>query len=613
MPSHARILAAAHRSIRDSIREVRKQVCPQVGMSRSALGYVVDLMEWTIVSFASHVDMDLRCKPNLSASDHQVLLLGHLRHIMSGALLMYAQSDSRLALELAKRCDEGDSSQEMRFLFADKYVRIPAVCSAADAGLLFDPNAAILHCWLGHRLPVESIHFAVIIASVTEYVTSEILELSGHIALRRASLIEINDVKAAIRGDSELQSMYLLFNAARGDSSIADKIPELDSSSSECSDGEDDPELMRAQIKEMNSKLENLEEQNAFNDKKIHSLQTTCREWKDYADELSLKRGALRCKYNDLKEKHVQLRAEYVHQEGLGDVCFKLSSELKDLKKNYASLQRRLNQCCDELRYERADKLKADQARMQLQQDQEQPQSTFLSLMKSDLGMRTKHALIAMLDDVGQFLRPYIVDFFVRRHEELLKEPNLSWPDEIERLKRKDRKGSKSQTLDRSDFEKLSGGKGAWELARVVGLQESHAFKYDGFDTLDIAGIVQLMLCCNGLVESKAIRSAHELRLLRNHLSHKASDQKLPCNVHDIRRFLERLCQNALARYEHIESCSASAHITRAFELLTEVEHMTQPQHEDAEQIVCSVCSVHWCHSDSDRGSCSGSDCDDFD
>lgn len=201
------------------------------------------------------------------------------------------------------------------------------------------------------------------------------------------------------------------------------------------------------------------------------------------------------------------------------------------------------------------------------------------------------------------------MDFFVTRHKEISKKPDLSWPDEIERLQR-NHKGVKSQTLDRSDFEKLSGVSGAWELAKVVGLHESHAFKYDGFDALDISGVVQLMLSCNGLMAAKNIPSVHQIRLLCNHLSHTASDQKLPCNVHDIRRLILRMCKNASARYKQIES-SATTHLTHAFELLTEVEHLAQPQHEDAEQMVC--CIVQCFDSDSDGGSFCGSDCDDFD
>ena len=640
------------RCVRQSVRQVLKQVQPtqpDLGISRSAMDFVVSLMKWTMLSFASRVDMDFRCKTNVSACESESdesLLIGHLKHIMYGELLHYAEIESRKALKLVARFKKKDGQN---YVYKGKYstynLWLPAACSAAEANLQFDPNVAILHCWCVDMLPIESSHFAVIIASVLHYVACEILELSKGFALtrlRRSSskhMIEISDVKTVFRYDAELRGMFLLFNAAQGCVSSCrggsvnffEKIPELESSSSECSEGDGrdgydgiddatdtqfsseflavyrsnedlkkDNQQMRAQIEQMSSKLQILEQANADRDRAINFLRKKCSAEKE-AKEHHLRR----------KETYKQ---KFIQTEIAAFDCF---SELKELKKSHASLWTHYDERCGDvstmfslLQYqkERADKLEAEQAMKQLQQEQEHQTSLFYQRMQSDSDMRTKHVLIAVLDGVGEFLRPFIKDYFVSRHEEILKKPDLSWPDEINVLQRK---GVACQTQGSLDIEKLSGPDGAWELARTVGVQETHFSKCDSFDSLDISAIMQLMLSCNGLLAPSNIKFVHQVRCLRNHLCHTASHQQLPCNILQIKMYIQRLCQKASARYKR--NGSPTTRLKDALALLREIEHLKQPQHEDDDEEP-HVCGVTPCFdSDSDGGSCCGSDCDNFD
>ena len=186
--------------------------------------------------------------------------------------------------------------------------------------------------------------------------------------------------------------------------------------------------------------------------------------------------------------------------------------------------------------------------------------------------------------------------------------PILSWQDEIKELqgKRKYHKSVARQASGSLDIEQLRGANGAWGLAKAVGWGETGSLKYDGFDSLDIAAVIQPMLSCNGL-EPPSCACAHRHRLLRNHLSHKAPHQQLPCKIVDIRKFIEQLCQKASARYKR--DGRSTAKLQDALELLQEIEPPQQVQR---------VCSIRQ-HSDSgsEDGSFGSSDIssdyDDFD
>jgi hypothetical protein len=271
-----------------------------------------------------------------------------------------------------------------------------------------------------------------------------------------------------------------------------------------------------------------------------------------------------------------------------------LSSELNESREMYSSLQREHERVCllsqrsDEMllksndlqmqlihffHEERAAQLEAEATKEQLQQ--QQPPSILIQRLTSNPAMLTKHALIAVLDAVGELLRPCVTNFFIALHHEISKKADVSWPHEVERLRR----GKACLAPTTLDIEKLSGSGGAWALAMAVGLHESHAskmHKYDGFQSLDIFGITQLMLSCNGLVPPKFIGCVHQLRKLRNHVCHKASHHKLPCRVHEIRSFIHPLCSNVSGRVE-----DNAALLRDALALLREIERPEQRQHAE--------------------------------
>ena len=95
--------------------------------------------------------------------------------------------------------------------------------SGADAGLEFDPCAIVMHC-ARHDLHVSRC-VAVAVSAATEYISAEILELAGNVAVAKANsrsmkeneesnrepAIDPRGIKKAVRKDDELREMFRPF------------------------------------------------------------------------------------------------------------------------------------------------------------------------------------------------------------------------------------------------------------------------------------------------------------------------------------------------------------------------------------------------------------------
>jgi hypothetical protein len=193
-------------SLNKSAYRVLQQIHPGLNIDSSATKLLVPMLQWTMTSIVSLTDPVLLNRDQLSGAADAASLFAALEKLLPGNLFKHAQSEVTKALIKAI----GSNSN-------------PSAWSGADAGLVFDPCAIVMHC-AHHDLHVSRC-VAVAVSAATEYISAEILELAGNVAITKANsssmkeneeswkevAIDSRGIKKAVRKDDELRQMFRPF------------------------------------------------------------------------------------------------------------------------------------------------------------------------------------------------------------------------------------------------------------------------------------------------------------------------------------------------------------------------------------------------------------------
>ena len=193
-------------SLNKSAHRVLQQIHPGLNIDRSATKLFVSMLQWTMTSIVSLTDPVLLNRDQLSGAADAASLFAALEKLLPGNLFKHAESEVTKALIKAI----GSNSN-------------PSAWSGADAGLKFDPCAIVMHC-ARHDVHVSRC-VAVAVSAATEYISAEILELAGSVAITKANsssmkeneesrkevAIDSRGIKKAVRKDDELREMFRPF------------------------------------------------------------------------------------------------------------------------------------------------------------------------------------------------------------------------------------------------------------------------------------------------------------------------------------------------------------------------------------------------------------------
>ncbi len=192
-----------------TIHRLLMQIHPDMSIERGAIVLAADLLKWTAFSYARSIDPALRLKHDLSCASDRSAIIQSLQMVVPANIFKYASKEVENHLEKLKSCATVDA-------------RTWGVC---DTGLQVELGTIVSSCE-GQRLQI-SYSVAVPISAVGEYVTAEILEVSGTASKTRGQYqhcITVADIKKGINDDEDLRELFEPFWTARKKVSVASTL-----------------------------------------------------------------------------------------------------------------------------------------------------------------------------------------------------------------------------------------------------------------------------------------------------------------------------------------------------------------------------------------------------